>query len=79
VRRSARFRDEGVAGLVGATSTRAVELVLVEVNCESVAVAKGENSKPCETSRYKVAACPNVEYVKIEDIPAEIVQRKKRH
>ena len=80
VRRSARFMlDEGVAGLVGSyIHTGGRVGVLVEVNCESVAVAQGEEFQTLVRNiAMQVAACPNVEYVKIEDIPAEIVQKEK--
>ena len=80
VRRSARFMlDEGVAGLVGSyIHTGGRVGVLVEVNCESEAVAKGEEFQTLVRNiAMQVAACPNVEYVKIEDIPAEIAQKEK--
>lgn len=80
VRRSARFMlDEGVAGLVGSyIHTGGRVGVLVEVNCESVAVAQGEEFQTLVRNiAMQVAACPNVEYVNIEDIPAEIVQKEK--
>ena len=80
VRRSARFMfDEGVAGLVGSyIHTGGRVGVLVEVNCESEAVAQGEEFQTLVRNiAMQVAACPNVEYVKIEDIPAEIVQKEK--
>lgn len=80
VRRSARFMlDEGVAGRVGSyIHTGGRVGVLVEVNCDSEAVAQGEEFQTLVRNiAMQVAACPNVEYVKVEDIPAEIVQKEK--
>ena len=80
VRRSARFMlDQGVAGLVGSyIHTGGRVGVLVEVNCDSEAVAQGEEFQTLVRNiAMQVAACPNVEYVKIDDIPAEIAQKEK--
>lgn len=52
--------------------------VLVEVNCETDFVARNEVFKGLVQDIAKqVAACPNVEYVQVSDIPAEIVEREK--
>ena len=52
--------------------------VLVEVNCETDFVARRDEFKTLARNiAMQVAACPNVEYVKIEDIPAEIVEKEK--
>jgi elongation factor Ts len=52
--------------------------VLVEVNCETDFVAKGDDFKSlAQDIAMQIVACPNVEYVKVEDIPAEIIQREK--
>jgi elongation factor Ts len=52
--------------------------VLVEVNCETDFVARREEFKSLVRNiAMQVAACPNVEYVKVEDIPAQIVQKEK--
>lgn len=52
--------------------------VLVEVNCETDFVARREEFKTLVRNiAMQVAACPNVEYVKVEDIPAEISQKEK--
>jgi len=52
--------------------------VLVEVNCESEAVASREEFHSIVRNiAMQVAACSNVEYVKVEDIPAEVVQKEK--
>lgn len=52
--------------------------VLVEVNCETDFVAR--NQAFVELVRniaMQIAACPNVEYVKVSDIPAEIASKEK--
>lgn len=52
--------------------------VLVEVNCETDFVAR--NQAFVELVRniaMQIAACPNVEYVKVSDIPAEIAEKEK--
>jgi elongation factor Ts len=52
--------------------------VLVEVNCETDFVARNEAFKALVQDIAKqVAACPNVEYVHFEDIPADIVAKEK--
>ncbi|MBV9388656.1 MAG: translation elongation factor Ts [Chroococcidiopsidaceae cyanobacterium CP_BM_ER_R8_30] len=52
--------------------------VLVEVNCETDFVARNEEFPILVRNiAMQIAACPNVEYVKVEDIPAEIVEKEK--
>lgn len=52
--------------------------VLVEVNCETDFVARGDKFKELVGNvAMQIAACPNVAYVKVEDIPATIVQKEK--
>ena len=52
--------------------------VLVEVNCETDFVARNEDFPILVRNiAMQIAACPNVEYVKVEDIPAEIVEKEK--
>ena len=52
--------------------------MLVEVNCETDFVARREEFQALVRNiAMQIAACPNVEYVKVEDIPAEIVEREK--
>jgi elongation factor Ts len=52
--------------------------VLVEVNCETDFVSRSEVFQSLVRNiAMQIAACPNVEYVKVEDIPAEIVEREK--
>lgn len=52
--------------------------VLVEVNCETDFVARGEQFQALVRNiAMQIAACPNVEYIKVEDIPAELVEKEK--
>lgn len=52
--------------------------VLVEVNCETDFAARRDEFKSlAQDIAMQIAACPNVEYVKVADIPAETVQREK--
>jgi elongation factor Ts len=52
--------------------------VLVEVNCETDFVARREEFQSLVRNiAMQIAACPNVEYIAVQDIPAEIAQREK--
>lgn len=52
--------------------------VLVEVNCETDFVARRDEFRTLVRNiAMQVAASPNVEYVKVDDIPAEIAQKEK--
>ena len=52
--------------------------VLVEVNCETDFVARREEFQTLARNiAMQIAACANVEYVSIEDIPPEIVEKEK--
>ncbi len=52
--------------------------VLVEINCETDFVARREEFKSlAQDVAMQIAACPNVEYVRVDDIPPEVVQREK--
>ncbi|MFZ4640285.1 MAG: translation elongation factor Ts [Nodosilinea sp.] len=52
--------------------------VLVEVNCETDFVARREEFKNLVRDvAMQIAACPNVEYVRMSDIPEAIVVREK--
>ncbi|UZQ53198.1 translation elongation factor Ts [Trichothermofontia sichuanensis B231] len=51
--------------------------VLVEVNCETDFVARREEFRELVRNvAMQIAACPNVEYVRTEDIPQEIIDRE---
>jgi elongation factor Ts len=52
--------------------------VLVELNCETDFVARNEAFKHLVQDIAKqIAACPNVEFVRVEDIPPDVVEREK--
>ena len=52
--------------------------VLVEVNCETDFVARGEKFKELVNNiAMQIAACPNVEFIKVEDIPASLAAKEK--
>lgn len=52
--------------------------VLVEVNCETDFVARREEFKGlAQDIAMQIAACPNVEYVRIDDIPSALVESEK--
>lgn len=52
--------------------------VLIEVNCETDFVARGEKFKELvDDLAMQVVACPQVQYVSIEDIPESIVIKEK--
>jgi elongation factor Ts len=51
--------------------------VLVEVNCQTDFVARNDAFKELVNNiAMQIAACPNVEYVKVADIPAEISEKE---
>lgn len=52
--------------------------VLIEVNCETDFVGRGENFKELvDDLAMQVAASPQVQYVSVEDIPESIVAKEK--
>ena len=52
--------------------------VLVEVNCETDFVARREEFQELvKNIAMQIAACPNVEFVKVGDIPEETVTKEK--
>jgi len=53
--------------------------VLVEVNCETDFVARGEIFQELlRNVAMQIAACPSVDYVKVDDIPAAVAEREKQ-
>ncbi|MDG2992041.1 translation elongation factor Ts [Candidatus Synechococcus calcipolaris G9] len=53
--------------------------VLVEVNCETDFVARNEKFKALVQDIAKqIAACQNVEYVSVEDIPADLIEKERQ-
>ncbi|MEO1070052.1 MAG: translation elongation factor Ts [Cyanobacteria bacterium J06638_6] len=52
--------------------------VLVEVNCETDFVARRDEFKSLVRDvAMQIAACPNVEYVRVSDIPADVTEKEK--
>ena len=52
--------------------------VLVEVNCETDFVARGEQFHVLvKDIAMQIAACPNVEYVRASEIPEELIAKEK--
>lgn len=52
--------------------------VLVEVNCETDFVAKGEQFQQLVRDiAMQIAASPNVEYVAVSDIPVEVAEQER--
>ncbi|MEO0534211.1 MAG: translation elongation factor Ts [Cyanobacteria bacterium P01_A01_bin.123] len=52
--------------------------VLVEVNCETDFVARRDEFKAlAQDVAMQIAACPNVEYVKTDDIPTTMIETEK--
>lgn len=52
--------------------------VLVEVNCQTDFVARTESFQALvKNIAMQIAACPNVEYVKVEDIPAALIEKER--
>ncbi|MDJ0733580.1 MAG: translation elongation factor Ts [Nostocaceae cyanobacterium] len=71
-----RVAAEGLVGSYIHTGGRVG--VLVEVNCETDFVGRREEFQTLVRNiAMQIAACPNVEYVKVADIPAEIVEKEK--
>lgn len=75
------YSPPGVAtqGLIGSYIHTAGRVgVLVEVNCNSDFVARTQEFQTLVRNiAMQIAACPNVEYVNISDIPTEIVYKEK--
>jgi elongation factor Ts len=75
-KKASRVAAEGIVGSYIHTGGRVG--VLVEVNCETDFVARREEFQSLVRNiAMQVAACPNVEYVKVEDIPADVAQKEK--
>jgi elongation factor Ts len=75
-KKEGRVAAEGLVGSYIHTGGRVG--VLVEVNCETDFVARREEFQTLVRNvAMQVAACPNVEYVSVKDIPDEIIQKEK--
>ena len=52
--------------------------ILVEVNCETDFVARREEFQSLVRNiAMQIAACPNVEYIAVKNIPSEVAQKEK--
>lgn len=71
-----RVAAEGLVGQYIHTGGRIG--VLVEVNCQTDFVARNDAFKDLVNNiAMQIAACPTVQYVRMEDIPADLVEREK--
>ena len=76
-KKSGRVAAEGSIGSYIHTGSRVG--VLLELNCETDFVARGEIFQSLlKDIAMQIAACPNVEYVSIDDIPKEVVDKEKK-
>ena len=76
-KKSGRTAAEGAIGSYIHTGARV--RVLVEVNCETDFVARGEIFQELiRNVAMQIAACPSVDYVKVDDIPSEVAEREKQ-
>jgi elongation factor Ts len=75
-KKAGRTAAEGAVGSYIHTGARVG--VLVEVNCETDFVARGEIFQELVRNvAMQIAACPNVEYVTTDQIPEQVVEREK--
>ena len=75
-KKAGRVAAEGLVGSYIHTGGRVG--VLVEVNCETDFVARREEFQTLVRNiAMQIAACPNVAYVKIDDIPTQIIEKEK--
>lgn len=75
-KKEGRVAAEGLVGSYIHTGGRVG--VLVEVNCETDFVARREEFQTLVRDvAMQIAACPNVEYVRVSDIPESIVTKEK--
>ena len=76
-KKSGRVAAEGAIGSYIHTGSRVG--VLLELNCETDFVARGDIFESLlKDVSMQVAACPNVEYVSIDEIPKEVVKKEKQ-
>ena len=76
-KKSGRVAAEGSIGSYIHTGSRVG--VLLELNCETDFVARGEIFQSLlKDVAMQIAACPNVEYVSIDEIPNEVVEKEKQ-
>ncbi|MFO5493114.1 MAG: translation elongation factor Ts, partial [Cuspidothrix sp.] len=79
VRRFVNFSISGTPGIADSyIHTGGRVGVLVELNTQTAsAVANEEFQNLARNAAMQIAACPNVEYVSVDQIPAEIVSKEK--
>ena len=76
-KKSGRVAAEGSIGSYIHTGSRVG--VLLELNCETDFVARGDIFQALlKDVSMQVAACPNVEYVSIDEIPKDVVDKEKQ-
>jgi len=76
-KKSGRVAAEGAIGSYIHTGSRVG--VLLELNCETDFVARGVIFQSLlKDVSMQVAACPNVEYVSIDEIPRDVVEKEKQ-
>ena len=76
-KKSGRVAAEGSIGSYIHTGSRVG--VLLELNCETDFVARGDIFQSLlKDVSMQVAACPNVEYVSIDEIPKNVVEKEKQ-
>ncbi len=76
-KKSGRVAAEGSIGSYIHTGSRVG--VLLELNCETDFVARGDIFQSLlKDVSMQVAACPNVEYVSVDEIPKDIVEKEKQ-
>ena len=75
-KKSGRIAAEGAIGSYIHTGARVG--VLLELNCETDFVARGELFQGLlRDLSMQIAACPNVEYVSVQEIPKEVSEKEK--
>ncbi|ABX08940.1 translation elongation factor Ts [Prochlorococcus marinus] len=75
-KKSGRVAAEGAIGSYIHTGSRVG--VLLELNCETDFVARGELFQGLlRDISMQIAACPNVEFVAVDDIPVEVSDKEK--
>ncbi|MBE9102963.1 translation elongation factor Ts [Vacuolonema iberomarrocanum] len=75
-KKAGKITAEGLVGSYIHTGGRVG--VMVEVNCQTDFVARNEAFQALvKDMAMQIAASPNVEYVSVEDIPADVIAREK--
>jgi elongation factor Ts len=75
-KKAGKIAAEGLVGSYIHTGGRVG--VLVEINCQTDFVARNEAFQALvKDVAMQIAACPNVEYVRVSDIPPEVVTKEK--